>query len=106
MAITHKGELVARKAFGRFTYKPDSAETTPNSIFDLASVTKIVATTSAAMILYELGLLDLDMPAVALVPEFAADNPRNPEVSIRMLLAHSSGLPAYEKLFLEGEESR
>ncbi len=100
VAITHKGKLVAKKAFGRFTYESNARETTPDSVFDLASLTKIVATTSMAMILYELGLLDLDMPAVALVPEFAADNPRNPEVSIRMLLTHSSGLPAYEKLFL------
>jgi CubicO group peptidase (beta-lactamase class C family) len=103
VAVTHKGQLVARQAFGRFTYEPSAPETTPDSIFDLASVTKIVATTSMAMILYELGLLDLDMPAVALVPEFAADNPRNPEVTIRMLLSHSSGLPAYEKLFLEAK---
>jgi serine-type D-Ala-D-Ala carboxypeptidase len=103
VAVTHKGRLVARKAFGRFTYDADASETSPDTIFDLASVTKIVATTSMAMILYELGLLDLDMPIVALVPEFAADNPRNPEVSIRMLLAHSSGLPAYEKLFLEAK---
>ena len=103
VAITHQGKLVAHKAFGRFTYEADAPTTTIDSIFDLASVTKIVATTSMAMILYELGLLDLDMPAVALVPEFAADNPRNPEVTIRMLLAHSSGLPAYEKLFLESK---
>jgi CubicO group peptidase (beta-lactamase class C family) len=101
VAITHKGKLVAQKAFGRFTYEPDAPETTSDSIFDLGSITKIVATTSMAMILYELGLLDLDMPAVALVPEFAAENPRNPEVTIRMLLAHCSGLPAREKLFLE-----
>jgi CubicO group peptidase (beta-lactamase class C family) len=103
VAVTHKGRLIARKAFGRFTYEPDSPETAPDTIFDVASLTKIVATTSMAMILYELGLLDLDMPAVALVPEFAADNPRNPEVTIRMLLAHSSGLPGYEKLFLEAK---
>lgn len=103
VAITHLGKLVARKAFGGFTYQPDAPVTSADSIFDLASVTKVVATTSMAMILYELGLLDLDMPAVALVPEFAADNPRNPEVTIRMLLAHSSGLPAYEKLFLEAK---
>jgi serine-type D-Ala-D-Ala carboxypeptidase len=103
VAITHKGKLVAQNAFGRFTYERGAPETTPDSIFDLASVTKVAATTSMAMILYELGLLDLDMPVVALVPEFAADNPRNPEVSIRMLLAHSSGLPAYEKLFLEAK---
>ena len=103
IAITHQGKLVAKKAFGRFTYESSASETTPESVFDLASVTKIVATTGMAMILYELGLLDLDMPVVALVPEFAADNPRNPEVTLRMLLAHSSGLPAYEKLFLEAK---
>ena len=103
LAITHKGRLVACKAFGRFTYEPDAPETTPDSIFDVGSITKIVATTSMAMILYELGLLDLDMPAVAMVPEFAADNPRNPEVTIRMLLTHSSGLPAHEKLFLQAK---
>lgn len=103
VAITHKGRLVASKAFGRFTYDPNASETAVDSIFDLASVTKVLATASMAMILYELGLLDLDMPVVGLVPEFAADNPRNPEVSIRMLLAHSSGLPAYEKLFLEAK---
>jgi serine-type D-Ala-D-Ala carboxypeptidase len=103
LAVTHNGKLVAHRAFGRFTYEPNAPETTPDSIFDLASLTKVVATTSMAMILYELGLLDLDMPAVALVPEFAADNPRNPEVTIRMLLAHSSGLPAYEKLFVEAK---
>jgi CubicO group peptidase (beta-lactamase class C family) len=104
VAITHKGKMIARKALGRFTYEPDALETTVDSIFDLGSITKIVATTSMAMILYELGLLDLDMPAVALVPEFAAENPRNPEVTIRMLLAHSSGLPAHEKLFLEAKD--
>jgi CubicO group peptidase (beta-lactamase class C family) len=103
VAITHKGKLIARRAFGRFTYEPDAPAATADSIFDVASLTKIVATTSMAMILYELGLLDLDMPAIALVPEFAADNPRNPEVTIRMLLAHSSGLPAHEKLFLEAK---
>jgi CubicO group peptidase (beta-lactamase class C family) len=103
VAVTHKGKLIARKALGRFTYESGAPETTPDTIFDVASVTKIVATTSMAMILYELGLLDLDMPAVALVPELAADNPRHPEVTIRMLLTHSSGLPAYEKLFLEAK---
>jgi CubicO group peptidase (beta-lactamase class C family) len=103
VAVTYKGKLVAQKALGRFTYEPEAPETTTDSIFDIASVTKAVATTGMAMILYELGLLDLDMPVVGLVPEFAADNPSNPEVSIRMLLAHSSGLPAYEKLFLEAK---
>ena len=56
------------------------------------------------MLLYERGLLDLEAPVSAIVPEFihdAAKDPRRQEVTIRMLLSHSSGLPAYEKLFLK-----
>jgi CubicO group peptidase (beta-lactamase class C family) len=100
VAITHRGNLVGLKAFGRFTYEPDSPEATTATVFDLASVSKVVATTSMAMILYERGLLDLDLPVVAVVAEFAGEDPRRDAVTLRMLLAHSSGLPAYEKLFL------
>ena len=53
-----------------------------------------------AMQLYQRGLLDLELPVAAVVPEFAGTDPRRDEVTIHMLLAHSSGLPAYEKLFL------
>jgi CubicO group peptidase (beta-lactamase class C family) len=101
LAVTLRGELVAHKALGRFTYDPASPEVTTATIFDLASLTKVVATTAMAMILYERGLLDLEAPISAIVPEFAGDNDaRRREVTLRMLLAHSSGLPAYEKLFL------
>lgn len=103
VAITYKGKLVCLKAFGRFTYEPDSPVATTDSIFDIASVSKVVATTPMAMIVYERGLLDLDMPLVAVVGEFAGEDPRRDEVTLRMLLAHSSGLPAYEKLFLEAK---
>lgn len=104
LAVTIGGELVAHKALGRFTDDPASPEVTSASIFDLASLTKVVATTTMAMILYERGLLDLEAPVAAIVPEFAgqfadSDNHRR-EITLRMLLAHSSGLPAYEKLFL------
>ncbi|MGA7906648.1 MAG: serine hydrolase domain-containing protein, partial [Candidatus Sulfotelmatobacter sp.] len=73
------------------------------TLFDLASVTKVVATTTMAMILHQRGLLDLEAPITAIVPEFTsgkeADSRRH-EVTVHMLLAHSSGLPAYEKLYL------
>jgi CubicO group peptidase (beta-lactamase class C family) len=116
VAVTHKSRLIALKAFGHFVYETDlgmpqlagvarggSFEVTPSAIFDLASVTKVVATTTMAMILYERGLLELEAPIVGTVPEFAAgsSDPRHYEVTFRMLLAHSSGLPAYEKLFLK-----
>ncbi len=100
VAVTVSGELLALKSFGRFTFDCHSPTVTTKTIFDIASVTKVVATTSMAMILYERGLLDLEAPVVGVLPGFASDDPRRNEVSFRMLLTHSSGLPAYEKLFL------
>ena len=103
LAVTLHGELVALKALGHFTYDPTSPPVSTDSIFDLASVSKAIATTTMAMILYERGLLDLDAPVTAIVPEFAGDDPRRSEVTLRQLLAHSSGLPAYEKLYLRAK---
>lgn len=99
ISVAFRGELVAHKALGRFTYDPTSPTVRTTSIFDLASLTKVVATTAMAMVLYEHGLLDLEAPAAAIVPEFIANDGRRQEVTLRMLLAHSSGLPGYEKLF-------
>jgi len=76
----------------------------PSTLFDLASLTKVVATTTMAMILYQRGLLDLDAPVAAIIPEFISDqkkDPRRPNITLRQLLTHSSGLPAYEKLYLK-----
>ncbi len=101
LAVTLRGELIAHKTLGRFTYDSVSPEVTATTIFDLASLTKVVATTCMAMVLYERGLLDLETPVTAIVPEFAQNDPGRREVTLRMLLAHSSGLPAYEKLFLQ-----
>jgi CubicO group peptidase (beta-lactamase class C family) len=101
IAITLQGKLIALKACGQFTYEPASSPATTGNVFDLASLTKVVATTSMAMILYERGLLDLEAPVVSIVPEFAGSDARRRDVTVQMLLAHSSGLPAYEKLFLQ-----
>jgi len=103
LAVTLRGELIAHHALGRFTYDPASPSVQPDTIFDLASVSKAGATTTMAMILYERGLLDLDTPVAAIVPEFLTGDDRRRDVTIRMLLAHSSGLPAYEKLFLRAK---
>lgn len=81
-------------------------DVTPATIFDMASVTKAVATTTMAMILYERGILELDAPVIGVIPEFLSAATERPDsrrrgVTFRMLLAHSSGLPAYDKLFLQ-----
>ena len=92
---------MALRGFGKFTYDSSSQPVVANSIFDLASVSKVVATTAMAMMLYQCGLLDLETPVSSIMPEFAANDPRRNVITIRQLLAHSSGLPAYEKLFLK-----
>jgi len=82
LAVARRGELIAHKAFGHFTYDPASPAVSTDSIFDLASVTKVVATTTMAMILYERGLVDLDAPLTAIIPEFAGDDERRQQVAI------------------------
>jgi CubicO group peptidase (beta-lactamase class C family) len=104
LAVTYRGGLIALEGFGHFTYDANSPATQTDTIFDLASVTKVVATTAMAMLLYERGLLELNAPVFELLPEFVSNrtsdqNSERRRVTIRMLLSHSSGLPAYLKLF-------
>ena len=101
VVVAQGGEVVLSAAVGRFTFEPSSPQVTPYTIFDLASVTKVAATTAAAMVLFERGQLPLDAPVAQFVPEFvsACDDPRRRQVTVRMLLTHTSGLPGYVKLF-------
>jgi len=101
VAIAHQGKLIAHKGLGHFTYEAASPAVAAETVYDLASVTKVIATTTACMILYERGVLKLEQPIAELLPEFAGqqDAARRRQVTLRMLLAHSSGLPAYVKLF-------
>jgi serine-type D-Ala-D-Ala carboxypeptidase len=104
VAVTRGDELIALKGLGRFTYDASSPEVHADTIWDLASLTKVLATTTMAMILYERGDLDLELPLAAVVPEFVRgdpgkQDPRRATVTIRMLLAHSSGLPSYYRMY-------
>ena len=104
LAVAHQGKLLASHGFGRFTYDDAAPTVTGETVFDIASITKAVATTSMAMILFERGALKLDAPVADLLPEFVNlspphQKPKREAVTVRMLLSHSSGLPAYEKLF-------
>jgi serine-type D-Ala-D-Ala carboxypeptidase len=99
VAVAQQGKLVALRGLGRFTYAPESPAVTPQTIYDLASVTKVVATTTACMVLCERGDFNLGQPLITALPSFAVNDPRRSRVTLRMLLAHSSGLPAYVKLF-------
>jgi serine-type D-Ala-D-Ala carboxypeptidase len=98
VGVTLNQKLIVWKSFGRFTHEADSPAVWPDTIFDLASVTKAVATTTTAMLLYERGMLRPEMKASEFFLEFASGAKH--EVTLAMLLSHSSGLPGYEKLFL------
>jgi serine-type D-Ala-D-Ala carboxypeptidase len=107
LSVTVGGELVVLSAFGRFTFDGASPKVETETVFDVASLTKPVAISTMAMLLYERGLLDLDSSVSAAVPELAANpDPRFQQITLRMLLSHSSGLPAHARLFegAQGEE--
>ncbi len=94
------------QGIGRFTYDPCSPDpcsppVEAGTVFDLASLTKVLATTAAAMLLYDRRQLALDTPVAELLPAFAEAHPNDGRrrVTIRMLLDHSSGLPGYGRLF-------
>ena len=71
LAVGQHGPLLALKAFGRVDSSPGSPAMLPDEMFDLASLTKVIATTTAAEILYDRQLLDLDAPVIHYIPEFA-----------------------------------
>ena len=77
LAVTHQGSLVASQGFGRFTYDDDAPVVQPDTVFDLASLTKVVATTTIAMLLYERGQLSLDAPLSTFLPEFVSLAPKH-----------------------------
>ncbi len=93
MLIGRGDEIICHEAQGERMVVPERRPMEPDTIFDLASLTKPVATATAVMQLVERGELSLDHPIRELIPGFTGDG-RDP-VTIRHLLTHSAGLPAY-----------
>src|SRR5579863_4316606 len=96
------GDILLEDSLGRFTYEPDSPSVEPRTVFDVASLTKVVSTAAAAMLLYQRGLLDLDTPLGELLPGFVVGRESAKLarlVTLRQLLAHNSGLPGYVEFF-------
>ncbi|MBM3776885.1 MAG: hypothetical protein FJW23_01430 [Acidimicrobiia bacterium] len=86
-----------REAFGRLTFEVDAPAATPDTIFDLASLTKVLATTPIVMQMAERGTLSLDDRVDGLVPGWRGTD--RAEVTIEDLLAHCSGLPAWRPFY-------
>ncbi len=88
--IGQADEIVYRRAFGSWRVGADRVPMTADTVFDLASVTKVIATTTAVLQLAERGRLDLDAPVAKYWPQFGAAGKR--DIRIRDLLTHYSGL--------------
>ncbi len=97
LLIAKDGVIVHEKAFGHLSYDPNSRKAVKNTIYDLASLTKVFATTTAAMICYDRNLFSLDDPVSKFLPQFTGDGKE--KITIRNLLLHNSGLPAWKKFY-------
>jgi len=87
------------EAFGRLTYDSDAAACSADTVFDLASLTKVVSTASIAMQAVAAGQLDLETQVRKLSPHWRGED--RADVTLRHLLDHSSGLPAHRALWRE-----
>lgn len=99
VAVGRRGRLVHLEAYGRMTYDPGAPAVRVDTIFDLASLTKVMATTTAAMLLVDEGRIGLDLPVAEYLPCFAGEGWEH--VTVRHLLAHHAGLEAWAPLHLE-----
>ncbi len=92
VVVGRKGASVWHKGFGHLDWAKSSPSVSPSeTIYDLASLTKVVGTTTAVMILYDEGLIGLDDPVSKYLPEFSGG--LKDSVTVRLLLEHRSGLP-------------
>lgn len=90
LLVGHDGNIVHQKAFGYRALTPKREPMTADTVFDLASLTKVVATAPSVMRLVQFGQLRLDEPVAHFIPEFGANGKEN--VTLRQLLTHFSGL--------------
>jgi CubicO group peptidase (beta-lactamase class C family) len=98
VVVGRRGAAVWEKGFGKLSWEKGSAPVVASrTIYDLASLTKVVGTTTAVMVLYDEGKIRLDDPVSVYVPEFSGGD--KDRVTIRMLLEHRSGLPAGRDLW-------
>ncbi|MGD0955992.1 MAG: glycoside hydrolase family 3 N-terminal domain-containing protein [Candidatus Acidiferrales bacterium] len=108
LAVGWNDEL-AIYPFGRLTRDAKATRVTSDTIYDVASLTKPIVTTTAAMLLVQQGQLDLDAPVTRYLPEFASATKPDPDpawrarITIRMLLLHNSGLPWHRDFYKDAK---
>jgi CubicO group peptidase (beta-lactamase class C family) len=97
LAVGYQGQLAYEAAVGEAAIIPSRRPMTVDTVFDLASLTKPMATATALMLLVEAGRVRLDVPVGAYLPAF--HSPRTTSPTLRQLLSHCSGLPAWRPYY-------
>ena len=90
LLVGHNRQVIYRKAYGNRALEPRREPMTLETIFDLASLTKVIATTTAVMKLVEQGKIRLNDPVAKYLPEFGQNGKE--DITVRQLLTHYSGL--------------
>ena len=108
LAVGLHDQLIVRP-FGKLTRDAKAPAVTANTVYDMASLTKVIATTTSVMILVQQKRLDLDTPVARYLPEWSAAAKSDPDpswrarVTIRNLLLHNSGLPAHRDFYKQAK---
>jgi beta-glucosidase-like glycosyl hydrolase/CubicO group peptidase (beta-lactamase class C family) len=93
LAVGRRGRLLRLRGYGALDWDEEASPVTENTLYDLASLTKVVGTTSAVLLLVQEGRVDLDAPVAAYLPEWGTG--WKSSVTLRQLLLHRGGLPPF-----------
>ena len=103
LLASKSGKIFIQEPVGYHTYNK-KRRMRESDIFDLASITKVISTTSAIMKLYDQGLIDLQKPVIDYLPAFKGNQSKHfiqkEKITIQNLLTHTSGLPPFEQYYL------
>jgi beta-glucosidase-like glycosyl hydrolase/CubicO group peptidase (beta-lactamase class C family) len=97
LLIAKDGNIISEQSYGHFTYNVSSKEVSPSTLYDLASLTKVIATTTAVMICIDRGLINLDDKVVKYFPQFGVNG--KDKITVRNLLLHNSGFTAFRTFY-------
>lgn len=105
VVVAVKGKIIYRKCFGKYTYDADALPVNHESMYDIASITKIASSTLTTMILHHEGKIDLHQPLGFYIPEITS-NSAYQHIIIREMMAHQAGLepfiPFYKRTLSDG----
>src|SRR5688572_5617613 len=101
IAVARRGKLLVLRGYGRNDWAAGAAASVDSTMYDMASLTKVVSATTAAMILEEEGKLDIERTVASYLPEYDVPDKRN--ITVRMLLTHTSGIRSNHPLWKEAK---